>query len=603
MTVNSRLQRFCRFAIATSVILIILEATPVAAGPANFTRITAGPHVTDGGSSFGASWIDYDNDGWLDIYVTNAYLPSGQNNFLYHNEGDGTFAKITTEVITSESAVTFNHCWADYDDDGDDDLYVGRWFDGTNYLYANNGDGTFAEISTSGDLTVDPGYSTNASWVDIDNDGDLDLYANNEHESSHNYSQANQLYRNDDGIYTRITTGEIVTDVYNSHGMGWSDYDNDGDMDLFVCNAFGPGFQQNSLFRNDGDFSFTKITASPVASDLAVSTGCSWGDYDNDGDQDLYVANSYGAFANFLYRNNGDASFMKITSGTIVTDASWTFCGNWVDYDNDGDLDLFVTAAVADYSSPSKNRLYENNGDNTFTRIIIGDLVSDVGWSWGAAWGDYDRDGDLDVFIVRSQNQNENNLLYRNEGNGNNWLEVHCVGVISNASAIGAKVRAKATIFGQPTWQMREITSATGYCAQHAMSAHFGLGDATDVDSLIVEWPSGIVQNLITIDANQLVTVVEQGQCDCAEFYCDLDISGNITPVDVVLAVNHVYKQIDSRVQLINCSGDNGDWDCSGAVNPSDIVRYVNYVYKDAGVAPCDPCNCQDYPSDCPQFP
>lgn len=564
--------------VAGAILTIALVSTAIPA-PANFTRITTGPHVSEGGESFGASWVDYDNDGWLDIYVSNALRPAGENNFLYHNEGDGSFTKITSDIIVNDGAISYSQCWGDYDNDGDADLYVGRFFDSTNYFYTNNGDGTFTKVDTAGDLTLDLGYSTHHAWIDIDNDGDLDLYSQNEHLVLP-FSQANVMYRNDDGVFVRITTGEIVTDVYNSHGLGWSDYDNDGDMDLFVANAYNdypgpnPYMQLNGLYRNEGNFNFTKIVSGPVATDLSISFGPSWGDYDNDGDQDLYVANSALALANFFYSNNGDGSFTKITTGEIVTSTGFTYNSSWADYDNDGDLDLFLTEWQR--TNLTKNRLYENNGDSTFTRIMVGPLVTDLGKFFGPAWGDYDRDGDLDVFIA--QPEYANNVLYRNDGNGNNWLMVTCVGTVSNASAIGAKVRIKANIFGTPVWQLREISPSASYCVQHAISAHFGLGDAATVDSIKVIWPSGVVNVLTGVAINQYIEISEAVNCG------DANSDGNVNVGDAVYLVNYVFRNGPRPNPL--CQGNsNGD----DSVNVGDAVYVVSYVFR-SGPPPVEEC-------------
>jgi hypothetical protein len=145
--------------------------------PPNFTRITTGPHVNDGGSSWGVSWIDYDNDGWLDLYVGNSGV---ENNFLYHNEGDGTFTRITTEPLAHDSSRSYSHAWGDYDNDGDEDVYVGRHNNMPNYFFVNNGNGTFTGIDTAGALTIDSACSNTHAWIDIDNDGDLDLYSQTE---------------------------------------------------------------------------------------------------------------------------------------------------------------------------------------------------------------------------------------------------------------------------------------------------------------------------------------------------------------------------------------------------------------------------------------
>ncbi|MEE9443419.1 MAG: FG-GAP-like repeat-containing protein [candidate division Zixibacteria bacterium] len=561
--------------IAVCAILTIALASTTIAAPANFTRITTGPHVTDGGSSFGISWIDYDNDGWLDIHVGNS--ATNENNFLYHNEGDGTFTRITADPIANVMARSYTQAWGDYDNDGDEDVYVGRHNYRTNQFYTNNGDGTFAKIDTAGDLTTDAACSNTHAWIDIDNDGDLDLYTQTE-TNSLPWSAANAMYRNDNGIFVKITTGEIVTDVNNAHGMSWSDYDNDGDMDLFVANAFFANPQpdpadfmyENCLYRNEGDFNFTKIVSEPIVTDRAISYGPSLGDYDNDGDQDLFVANGYLDLPNFLYSNNGDGSFTRITTGEMVTDESPNFCSSWADYDNDGDLDLFVTTWA--YQQNRANQLYENNGDGTFTRIMSGALVSFESEFFGPAWGDYDRDGDLDVFITRSQNDN---LLFRNDGNGNNWLNVKCVGTVSNASAIGAKVRIKANISGGPVWQLREISPAASYCVHHAINAHFGLGDAAIIDSIIVEWPSGVVNVITDVAINQYIEMIE---LNCG----DANGDGDVNVGDAVYIINTVFKGGPAPYPI-----EAGDANSDGACNVGDAVYLINHVFK-GGPGPCE---------------
>ncbi|MCP4631293.1 MAG: T9SS type A sorting domain-containing protein [candidate division Zixibacteria bacterium] len=512
------------------VILTVTIAQMTIAAPPNFTRITTGPHVNDGGSSYGVSWIDIDNDGYLDIYVGNAGV---ENNFLYHSEGDGAFTKVTTDPIANDSSRSYSHAWGDYDNDGDEDVYVSRHNNNPNYFYTNNSEGTFTKIDTAGDLTTDPACSNTHAWIDIDNDGDLDLYSQTE-SLNLPWSDANAMYRNDDGIFVKITTGEIVTDINNAHGMCWSDYDNDGDMDLFVANAYFDYPQQdpedymykNCYYRNDGDFNFTKIVSGPVANDLSISFAPSVGDYDNDGDQDLFVGNGAMELVNFLYNNNGDGSFTRITTGEMVTNATSTLGSSWVDYDNDGDLDMYVTT----WEDSLSNQLYENIGDGTFTRIMTGPLVNDESSNFGPAWGDYDRDGDLDVFISKYQNDNR---LYRNDGNGNNWLNVKCTGTFSNATAIGTKVRLKANIFGNPVWQLREITPAASYCIHHALNAHFGLGDADIVDSIIVQWPSGLEETILNVSINQYLTITE------GDFTPVLDDEVNPLPDRYNLSMNY----------------------------------------------------------------
>jgi hypothetical protein len=209
---------------------------------------------------------------------------------------------------------------------------------------------------------------------------------------------------------------------------------------------------------------------------------------------------------NRLYRNDGPNGFVRITEGPIVNDGGSSIGAAWGDYDNDGYLDLFVsnTAGV-------NNCLYHNEGDGTFSKVTAGAVVNDGGWCWGCAWADYDNDGDLDLFVANGgySPSGESCFLYRNDGGTNNWIHVRLVGTVSNRSAIGAKVRVKATIQGKTFWQLREISGGSGYCSQNDLRAHFGLGNATNVEVMRIEWPSGIVQELRDLPAKQILTVTE----------------------------------------------------------------------------------------------
>ena len=453
-----------------------------------FIRITEGDIVNDGGASEGCSWGDYDNDGDLDFFVTNRH---DQDNFFYQNNGDSTFRKITSDVITTDGGNSFSSSWADYDNDGDLDLFVANGNNQNNFLYANTGAATFVKITT-GDIVNDGGDCMGCSWGDYDNDGALDLFVANDN------NQNNFLYvNNGDGTFAKITTGDIVNDGGNSHAPSWADYDNDGDLDLFVANGNN---QNNFLYSNHGDGTFSKITISDIVNDGCYSHNSSWGDYDNDGDLDLFVANGNNQ-NNFLYSNNGDGNFIKITTGDIVNDGGYSGGSSWGDYDNDGDLDLFVA------NGGQSNFLYSNNGDGTFTKIITGNVVNSGGLSNSCSWCDYDNDGDLDLFVANEED--EDNFLYQNNGNDNNWINIQCVGVASNTSAIGAKVRVKATINGNSVWQMREISGQTGYANQNSLNDEFGLGNATIIDSIKIEWPSGIVQILNNVAINQFLIVTE----------------------------------------------------------------------------------------------
>jgi len=456
-----------------------------------FTRITTGRIVTDGGLSGSATAVDYDGDGWPDIYVGNGGGHSDAVNFLYRNNGDGTFARTNVAGVATDLGKTVAAAWGDYDNDGFPDLVVAHWPNQKNFQYRNNSNGQFTKI-TQGPIVSDAGSIDGCVWGDYDRDGWIDLFVAMD-VGNH------RLYHNQrDGTFSRVADLPAVGAAANP---AWVDYDNDGFPDLFVPAWRGVG--KNALYHNDGNGTFTRITNSPLSSEGGLSLSSTWGDYDNDGFPDLFVANGNydgGQYRNFLYHNNGDGTFTKITTGAIATGNGDSAGAAWADADNDGDLDLLVINAAG-----QNEFFYLNNGDGTFTKITQGNLVNSGGPGNGAVFTDYDRDGFLDLFVA---NWNANNWLFRNKGNSNGWLTVKCVGTASNRSALGAKVRAKATIGGKAIWQLREISNGDGL-GNGTLIAHFGLGDATNAETLRIEWPSGTVQEFRDVAANQMLAIQE----------------------------------------------------------------------------------------------
>ncbi len=488
-----------------------------------FTKITAGNIVTDIATSSGCSWGDYDDDGFVDLFVANTTLfgaaPNRGRNFLYHNNHDGTFLAITSGPIVTEIADHVTGVWGDFDNDGFLDLFVTS-IGQINSLFRNLDNNTFARTNAGSLVTTASDYD-GAAWGDYDNDGFLDLFITQSGGAQSN-PLANFLYRNNgNGIFTKITNGNVATDLGIGRGCAWGDFDNDGNLDLFVSNAF---FITNFLYRNRGDLMFTRVTAGSIATEVADSRGCAWADYDNDGYLDLFVANGGRTSAqnNFLYHNNGDGNLTKVTSGSIVNDGGHSFGCTWGDYDNDGFLDLFVANGCG-----QNNLLYHNNGDGSFTKVTTGSPVNDGGESGGCAWGDYDNDGFLDLFVANGGNtcsgndENQRNFLYRNNTNRNNWISIKLVGTVSNRSGIGAKVRLKATVGGTNRWQLRQISGGDGYGQMNGLRAHFGLGDATNIDTVRIEWPSGTVQELRDVWTNQFLTVTESPRLQAARLLPD----------------------------------------------------------------------------------
>jgi hypothetical protein len=460
-----------------------------------FTMIATGPIVTDTGTAAGVAWGDYENDGFPDLLVGNINSPV---DFLYRNKGDGTFERVLTNVIGGLS-YGFG-AWADYDNDGFLDLYSVSARDLGVGLFHNEGNGTFLRLTNAavvGPILSEHSFSGSTAWGDYDNDGFVDVFVAN---GTFQGDLKNFLYHNQgNGTFAKVTNGSIVNDLQTSWTGAWADYDDDGRLDIFVTHNNG---EDNQLFHNDGPSGFTKLTAAQTGIPLhdgGYSRGCAWGDYDNDGYLDLFVAGQ----TNLLYHNKGDGTFTKITTGEIVTNATiFESIGcTWVDYDNDGYLDLFVI------NINDKNAFYHNNGNGTFTKIKTGSMVNDGTInSVDAAWADYDNDGFMDVVIA---NADGTNSLFHNNGNTNHWINFKLVGTASNRSAIGAKVRVKATIGGKTFWQRRDIAGGGSQEGQSDIRASFGLGEATNIDTVRIEWPSGTVEELHNVASKQFLTVTE----------------------------------------------------------------------------------------------
>jgi hypothetical protein len=432
----------------------------------------------------GFAWVDYDSDDDLDIFITN----SDAEDRLFRNDSltAGGFVDATPTIL-ADPGDSRGAAWGDYDNDHDLDLYVSK--NGANKLYRNNGNGNFVDVTTT--PLDDSGMGWGVSWADYDNDGDVDLYLIND--------GPNKLFRNDSGgVFTDATSGPLGDGGFGL-GVGWADYDNDGDQDVYVANYDG----SNVLLENQGGGTFVDVTAPPLGI-TAQSAGVSWGDYDNDGDLDLFVAN---VGPNNLLRNEG-GSFTDVTSYPLDDDigTSRGSSGEWGDYDLDGDLDLYLLNRQRD------NRLFSNEGDGVFT------LDPGCGWptpladglsGYGGGWADYDKDGDLDLYIANSYASllgSDNKLIQNPLDSDRHWLEVALIGVISNSFGQGARVRVVA---GGAS-QIREITGALGMLSQGQPTAWFGLNFESLVDTVEVTWPaSGIVQTFTEVAGDQRLLIAE----------------------------------------------------------------------------------------------
>jgi hypothetical protein len=475
-----------------------------------FLRETAGEHVTDGGLSRGVAWGDYDNDGDPDLVVANSI---NQPQMFYRNDGADGFFQIQQDPIVQSVGDSEGVFWADYDNDGDLDLLLTNQFDSPLRLFRNDGaDHAQAEGSAgfsqvaAGDLGDErTGSANGACWGDYDNDGHLDVYV------VHRDGLDNELFRNrGDGTFGRDPDGLAVRGGGDGRTCAIGDVDGDGDLDLYVGNfRDGKTKATNFFYLNRGDGSFDAVTDSPLVTDRQATYGASFADSDGDGDLDLFLSNIASSDHNALYLNDGLGAFTKVEDGPVVTVGSRPSKGHaWGDYDNDGDLDLFIangTEAEVDL----RNFLFLNDGKGRFSTVSEGALVSDVMISAGTAWADIDLDGDLDLFVANWGGSDEDNALYRNLTRGRHWLVVRLVGQRSNRMGLGARVTVQAKIDGRQRQLTRWMLPATGYGSQNEPIVHIGLGDADAIEALEVVWPSGVIDRIESLSVDRAIKVVE----------------------------------------------------------------------------------------------
>ncbi len=451
-----------------------------------FNNCGTAPLTTALTDSWNGAWIDYDGDGWEDLFITdkNEAAP----NLLFRNTGNGAFTRITTGPLVTDKAKTAACTWADIDNDGRPDAFVANATGKPSVLYRNTGNGGFTVLTNTG-IDVQPQYFHGATWFDYDNDGFVDLLITNFFQT-----RFHQLYHNNGNLtFTAVTNTPLTQESNRSTAPVCADYNHDGLVDVFIPNGDD---QPSSLFTNLGGGRFRKVTTGSLATDHGNAVGATWGDYDNDGWLDLFVTRS-SSQPNRLYRNLHDGTFASITIPGLTTDRGQSHGASWVDLDNDADLDMYVTNDVG------TKFLYLNDGNGQFTRKRDEVITADFGLSFGQSWADYNKDGYLDAAVFTHGAQP--NWLFCNNAGTNHWVNIRLEGRASNRSALGSRVRVKAG--GQ--WQVRQVSAQNGFGSQNSLRQHVGLGDATTIDSLEVHWPSGYVQYLTGLSTNQFLTITE----------------------------------------------------------------------------------------------
>jgi hypothetical protein len=469
-----------------------------------------------GDFAVGAAWGDVEGDGDLDLYLPQQTEAAK----LWINNGGVFTDEAVLRGVDNPGMVGDSAVFADYDNDGDADLYVVN--DGANRLYQNDGTGMFTDVAgTAGVAESGPGSS--ASWADYDNDGNLDLYVTNWARCLSGFQYYDDaLYHNEgDGTFTDQTALLHLTGTTGGAGFeaAWFDYDRDGDQDLYLGNDFvGPKPLPNVFWRNDGMGTDGKWVFTNASSDaglgMAMNTmGIGVGDYDRDLDLDLALSN---IDATALMQNQGDGTFVDVAAEARtarplqrVREQSITWAEGFFDFNNDGWQDLYQAAGALSHESPPEpqaNATFVNAGDGTFLDLSAPSHAADEEAGRGVAFADYDRDGQMDFYLVNRQGHPR---LFRNKTKmgGAHWLEVDTVGTTSNRDGCGAEVIA---VINKQTKLLREV-----FCGSISLGSgsdstlHFGLGAATSIRKLKIRWPSGIRQTLTDVNANQLLQVTE----------------------------------------------------------------------------------------------
>jgi hypothetical protein len=496
----------------------------------------------------GLAVIDYNNDGWMDLYVVNGGTIESERgrkklyrNALYRNNGDGTFTDVTLAA-----GVPGNGHWgkgalaADFNNDGWVDLYVTDY--GPNILYLNNGNGTFRDVTAKAGVG-DSRWSSAAAAADYDRDGYLDLFVVNYLDYDLNHlpvagkfcsyrgidvacgprglkGAGDSLYHNNgDGTFTDVSRKAGVSDPQGYYGLGavWGDYNNDGWPDLFVANDTTP----NYLYRNNGDGTFTDVAipAGVAYSDEGreqAGMGVEFEDVDNDGWLDIFVT-TFSDDHKTLFRNTGKGYFRDDSALAGITADSWrdlSWGVGFFDFNNDGWKDIFVANGhiypqvdrhPINITYRQRNKLYLNTRTGKFINVSneAGPGLQ-IGKSCrGAAFADFNNDGWIDIAVVALDDYP---LLLMNQGvPGNHWLMVQLKGTTSNRIGVGARITVKTS----DTTQTREVKAGGSFASSNDPRAHFGLGKAKVVDELTVKWPSGKVSNLKDVRADRIITVEE----------------------------------------------------------------------------------------------
>ncbi|MDN3642058.1 CRTAC1 family protein [Lutimonas halocynthiae] len=480
----------------------------------------------------GAAFLDFDQDGFMDIYTCSGTWVEGFSktkppvsdhyNRLYRNLTDGTFQEVSIKAGVAGPWYSMGITVGDVNNDGYPDIYLSNY--GDNTLYLNKGDGTFEDITEQAGVGGGTNCSVGAVWLDFDNDGLLDLYVGNylNYDPDYSYyyapdgfpgplaydSQKDILYKNlGNNKFEDVTTPMGIIDIDGrAMGVGAADYDDDGFVDIYVANDHTANF----LWHNDGGKGFTDMgtlsgTGFSQAGEATVSMSVDFADYNHDELLDIFISDDnycslYENIGNGVFKDNSYASGISMASGQFV---GWS--SSFLDYDNDGNPDIFKANGELKHLYGQEDQMFKNVGEGKFndTSLDLSAYFREEHVGRGACIGDYDNDGDLDIYIVNLNGSGK--FLRNNKGNASNWIILDLAGTKSNRDAIGCRIK----IVSDSAVQTSQKKSTTGYLSQNDSRIHFGLGESNIVDQIEIRWPSGTHQVLKQVPSNQILKITE----------------------------------------------------------------------------------------------
>ena len=480
----------------------------------------------------GAAFLDFDQDGFMDIFTCSGTWVEGfskgekpkklPENHLYRNKQNGTFEDVSKKAGIDVSLYSMGITVGDYNNDGYPDIYLSNY--NSNTLYKNNNNGTFTDITEDAKVGGGKMCSVGAVWLDYDNDGLLDLYVGNylnfDPEYKYYYapdgfpgplaydSQPDILYHNEGNNSFKDVTQEMgIVDIDGrAMGVGAADYDNDGYVDIYVANDHTVNYLwHNEMGKGFIDKGIMSGTGFSQSGEATVSMSVDFADYNGDELLDIFISDD-----NYcsLYENLGNGLFNDQSYSAGISVASGQFVGwssSFLDYDNDGDADIFKVNGELKHLYGQEDQLFENIGNGKFEDVSVerGDYFKEENVGRGACMGDYDNDGDIDIFIVNLDSSCK--FIINNKGNQNNWISLNLIGNASNKDGIGARIKIKA---GGKV-QTAQKKSTTGYLSQNDPRIHFGLSKNELVENIEIKWPSGKTQLLENVGINQVLTVKE----------------------------------------------------------------------------------------------